>query len=150
MEKIEVFKILIPALFGAIAGVLGAGGILQFLIKRHDEKTSEIKTLNEKVDKLAKKEDVDKIAREVDIIKKRFDEDRATNARIRILQFSDEIRHPVLTRSKESYDQILQDIDDYEEYCDKSPGYKNSKAVAAIGFIRDKYNEHLKDDSFLK
>lgn len=150
MERVEIFKILIPALLGAITGVIGAGGILQFLIKRHDDKNNEMKALTAKIDNLAKKEDVDKLTCEVDFIKKRLDEDRATDARIRVLQFSDEIRHPVLTRSKESYDQILQDIDDYEEYCEKSPGYKNSKAVAAIAFIREKYNQHLKDDSFLK
>lgn len=127
-----------------IAGAVGGGGVVTlaiFLINRHDAKKGKYKALEDKVDGFE-----NHLIR----IEKKMDAQNATNARIRILQFSDEIRHEVLNRSKESYDQVLLDIDEYEKYCKDEPTYKNSKAVAAISFIRNAYDQHLKDDSFLK
>ena len=75
-------------------------------------------------------------------------EDRATNARIRILQFSDDLRHGI-SRSKESFDQIHQDIDRYNSYCKEHAEYENSLAVAAIKYIEAKYQDYLDKDGFL-
>lgn len=81
--------------------------------------------------------------------KQKSEERHATLCRNHILRFGDEILHGVL-HSKEHYDNILVDIDSYESYCNKHPGYKNGIAVAAIKHIEQMYQEHLSNDSFLK
>lgn len=72
----------------------------------------------------------------------------ATQCRSRILRFGDEILHNV-PHSKEHYEQILIDIDSYEEYCDEHQDYKNNVAVATIKHIKKMYQKHLERDSFL-
>ena len=68
----------------------------------------------------------------------RAEEERIDRARSRILRFNDEVmmgeRH-----SKEHFDEILVDIDRYEDYCDKHEDYENNKAVLAIKTIKDEY-----------
>ena len=75
-------------------------------------------------------------------------EREATQCRSRILRFGDEILHSV-PHSKEHYEQILIDIDSYEEYCDEHQDYKNNVAVATIKHIKKMYQKHLEEDSFL-
>ena len=91
---------------------------------------------------------VKKLASEVDTLKKEEELERARQARQRILRFNDEIlfnkRH-----SKEHFDEILDDIDTYEDYCDAHEDYENNKAVLAISTIREVYKECLRDHDFL-
>ena len=93
-------------------------------------------------------EHVKKLTKEVDTLKKEEELERARQARQRILRFNDEIlfnkRH-----SKEHFDEILDDIDTYEDYCDTHEDYENNKAVLAISTIREVYKECLKDHDFL-
>lgn len=76
------------------------------------------------------------------------EERHATLCRSHILRFGDEVRHGI-PHSKEGYDNILLDIDSYEEYCDKHPDYKNNVALATIKHIKKMYQKHLEEDSFL-
>lgn len=93
-------------------------------------------------------EQVKKLTSEVDTLKKEEELERARQARQRILRFNDEIlfnkRH-----SKEHFDEILDDIDTYEEYCNAHEDYENNKAVLAISTIREVYKECLRDHDFL-
>ena len=93
-------------------------------------------------------EQVKKLTSEVDTLKKEEELERARQARQRILRFNDEIlfnkRH-----SKEHFDEILDDIDTYEAYCDAHEDYENNKAVLAISTIREVYKECLRDHDFL-
>lgn len=93
-------------------------------------------------------EQVSKLSQEVDILKKEEELERARQARQRILRFNDEIlfekRH-----SKEHFDEILDDIDTYEEYCRTHEDYENNKAVLAIATIREVYKDCLKTHDFL-
>ena len=91
---------------------------------------------------------VDKLSADLDGLKKECDERNATLCRTHILRFSDEILHGVL-HSYEHYQQLMVDIDTYESYCSQHPEYKNNIALVAIEHIRTKYQEHLRDDSFL-
>lgn len=143
----EVLKIILSAL----AGALGGGGILgfvQFLINRRDGKQNEIKALREALQGLAKKEDVDKLSSEIDTMKKQSEERNATNVRVRILRFSDELMQSVW-HSKDSFDQAILDCDFYEKYCSGHPGYKNSIAGAAIEYIRKTYQKCLEEHAFV-
>ena len=91
---------------------------------------------------------VKRLTAEVDILKKEEELERARQARQRILRFNDEIlfnkRH-----SKEHFDEILDDIDTYEAYCEAHEDYENNKAVLAISTIREVYKECLRDHDFL-
>lgn len=78
----------------------------------------------------------------------KLDESEATNARYRILRFDDEIRHKV-KHTEEHFNQIMEDIDDYERYCSGHPNYKNSKAVSAIENTRRTYEKCRRENSFL-
>ena len=85
---------------------------------------------------------------EIDTLKKEEELERVRMARQRILRFNDEIlfekRH-----SKEHFDEILDDIDIYEEYCRTHEDYENNKAVLAIATIREVYKDCLKTHDFL-
>ena len=76
------------------------------------------------------------------------EEYRIRRARQRILRFSDDIMLGE-NHSLEHYNDILDDIDIYEDYCDAHPGYINNKAEMAIELIRDTYEDHLHHNSFL-
>ena len=80
--------------------------------------------------------------------KAKSEERHATLCRAHILRFGDEVLHGI-PHSKEGYDNILLDIDSYEEYCDEHPGYKNNVALATIKNIKRMYQKHLEEDSFL-
>ena len=88
------------------------------------------------------------IKNEVDALKKDEELERVRMARQRILRFNDEIlfgkRH-----SKEHFDEILSDIDVYEDYCRTHEDYENNKAVLAIATIREVYKDCLKTHDFL-
>lgn len=91
---------------------------------------------------------VNALAKEVDELKKDEELERVRFARQRILRFNDEIlfekRH-----SKEHFDEILDDITLYENYCADHEDYENNKAVLAIGTIKEVYKQCLKMHDFL-
>ena len=76
-------------------------------------------------------------------------QERASDYRARIIRFNDEIMEEK-THTKEYYDNILEDIDKYEAYCNDHPDYPNNKAVMAIHNIKAKYEEHMENNSFKK
>lgn len=75
-------------------------------------------------------------------------ENKAMSYRYRILRFDDEIRHGT-KHSKEHFDQIIEDVDAYEKYCDKHPDYENNKAVLAIENIKTTYKRCASEHTFL-
>lgn len=122
-------------------GVVGATvELLLFFVRRSDAKKNANSGVKHEVAELRK--DVGKLAN-------RFDEAQATNARIRILRFSDEVRHGE-RHSKESFDQVNLDIDTYHRYCDEHPDYKNNRAVMAIANIERIYRVRLEKNDFLE
>ena len=78
----------------------------------------------------------------------KLQESEASNARYRILRFDDEIRHKV-RHTEEHFNQILDDIDSYEQYCKDHASYKNSKAVSAIENVKRTYERCRQERSFL-
>lgn len=68
--------------------------------------------------------------------------------RQRILEFSSSLlagQKP----TKEHEENILEDIDNYERYCNDNPQYPNSKAVLSIKHIKSDYADRLKTHDFL-
>jgi len=76
------------------------------------------------------------------------DEQNAVNARSRILRFGDEVlcgqRH-----TKEHFEQILLDIDDYEKYTNSHPEFRNNKTVITSKRIKEIYERQLASNDFL-
>lgn len=91
---------------------------------------------------------VNDLQSEVQQIQKEEELERVRQARQRILRFNDEIlfdkRH-----SKEHFDEILSDIDIYEDYCRTHEDYENNKAILAIATIREVYRDCLMTHDFL-
>ena len=77
-----------------------------------------------------------------------YNEDKATSARRRIIQFADEIRRKI-DHSQEGFNIVLNDIKMYTNYCDTHPGFKNDQAKVSIRIIEDVYAECLKENKFL-
>ena len=112
---------------------------LQFLITRHDQKADKQNVITTALDAIDKR---------LTAIEDRIEKEHADNARVRILQISDECRRGIL-HSKETLDQVLGDISDYKRYCKKNTDYENSKAVLAIKNIESVYAKCLEEDDFL-
>ena len=93
-------------------------------------------------------EQINKIDSELKAHVQRTEEYRIKSARQRILRFSDDIMLGE-NHSLEHYNDILDDIDLYEDYCKTHPGYINNKAEMAIELIRSTYQEHMVNHGFL-
>lgn len=75
-------------------------------------------------------------------------QDKAEDSRRRIINFSDEIRRS-LKHSLENFNNILDDITFYKNYCRTHPEFQNEKAVHSIAFIEEAYDKCIKENSFL-
>lgn len=75
------------------------------------------------------------------------DERNADMWRANILRFNSELIR-CLPHTKEDFNNIFLDIDDYETYCRDHPAYKNSRAVHAIGNIGRVYDQRLEKHDF--
>lgn len=73
---------------------------------------------------------------------------QAKNCRANIIRFGDELLHNTL-HSKEAFDQVLLDIDEYEQYCEAHPEFPNGVAVLTAKRIKQVYAECLERHSFL-
>lgn len=105
----------------------------------------------DKVDELKKelKQEIKATNDDVDSVKKALathitdgEEEKAKQARQRILRFFDEICAGQ-EHSESHFEDILDDIDFYETYCSEHPKFKNSRGATAMEQIRDTY-KHLK------
>ena len=76
------------------------------------------------------------------------DERYAKQCRMRILRFNDELLQKA-RHTKEHFDEILDDITEYERYCEMHPGYRNSKANMAIANVETIYQQCLAEKNFL-
>lgn len=91
---------------------------------------------------------VDNLIKKVDLLEKDISQDRAQNARSRILRFGDELRLKQ-KHSKDMFDSTLIDIDIYEKYCNKHTEFANNVTLATIAIIKDTYQECLINNNFL-
>jgi len=128
-----------------ITFVLGGGflSFIQWLIQRHDNRKDEIGKLKKYMEEMEKRL-TDKITQ----MEEKADERNAINSRVRILRFADETQDG-RRHSKDSFDQCLRDIDDYEDYCVKHPDFKNNQTVQTTAYIKRIYAERLEKHDFL-
>ena len=113
------------------------------------------KALNEEV--IEKQDEFQKESQEyrkknderIENLSNKMDERAAEDARNRILRFGDEIKSKQIRHSEEYYNQILDDITDYDKYCHEHPDFKNERTVATEKIIRQEYEEHMLHNDFL-
>lgn len=135
-------------------GVIIVVSLIQALSKQHDpwlwllEKLGE--TMNKKMlnnqERLEKK--IDKLESRLEENEKEDAMNKAYGSRRRILRFADEMRKNE-RHSLEFFNEVLNDIKTYKDYCDKNPNFENDKAVISIEIIEEKYKKCLKNDDFL-
>lgn len=108
------------------------------------------KTINHQVlDELGViKKDLTGVHEELDEMKKEAEVREANAARNRILRFDDELRRKI-EHSEEFWDQTLDDVSFYRQFCDDNKKYPNSKADAAMQNIEEIYHECKKEDKFI-
>lgn len=119
-----------------IVSVLIGGGLfafIQFLINRHDSKHDRLKAVTEAVNKLSAR---------IDDLDGKIDQTNAITARVRILRFADEMQENK-KHSKDSWDQCMSDITDYEDYCNDHPKFRNNQTSATIEYLTTQYKERL-------
>lgn len=93
-------------------------------------------------------EKVDKLEADLDEMKRTNAEGRAKQNRTVILRFGDELRLGV-KHSKDSFDNILVTISDYDLYCQAHPEFKNKIAEVNEKYITQIYEECLRNNTFL-
>lgn len=119
-------------LFTAIVGSTAVASLIQFFVTRNDDQRALIQDLIKALNRL---QDV-------------FDQYRAKCARRDILVASDDVRYGT-RHSKEWWNQVLEDITEYNQYCDAHPEFKNNKAVHAIAHLDTTYAKILAKNDFL-
>lgn len=77
------------------------------------------------------------------------DERNADLHRMYILRFNTELLRGI-NHTKEDFNEILFNIDYYERYCAEHPEYQNNRATHAIKHIKNVYDEHMENGTFLK
>lgn len=104
------------------------------------------KSVIEKVENLESK--IDDLESKIDDEREGMEEYKARQSRIRILRFGDEMRNQKM-HTKEHFDDILTDIDVYEQYCAGHPNFRNGISVQTIKYIRNTYDKRLVKNDFL-
>ena len=128
-----------------ITSLLGGGVVaavllfIRFLIERHDGKDKQTKEIIDEIRSVGKK---------VDNVDGELQEHKAVLARTHILRFNDELYNHI-DHSKEYFDQTLEDIDTYENYCVTHPNFKNARTVFAEDNIKSVYKKLTEEHKFL-
>ena len=139
-----------------ISGVVAC--VFMTIVQKASKKYKPWSWLAEQFGKAANKEMLDKLDKvegEIKEIKNKDEEqDRlidlrvAKAARRRILRCSDEIRKKD-RHSEEYFNDVLDDISYYKQYCNNHPEFENEKAVLAIKLVKRTYEKCISDNDFL-
>lgn len=93
-------------------------------------------------------ESIEKLQKTLDAHIREDEDEGARNRRYRILRFYDELCEK-RQHSESHFEDILDDIDAYEKYCDKHPNFKNSRGHVAMQEIKRTYGVVKSKGGFL-
>ena len=126
-------NILISGIVSIIIAIVGSQWFASW-IQSHNSKSlrSEITSIQDEIGKMKTNEEL----REV------------KNTRRRILRFNDELLIGI-EHSKEYFDEIVSDTDEYKRYTESHPDYSNGKAKLACENIERVYRKCLENRKFL-
>ena len=123
--------------------VVALVGIIPTIISNRKKTQASIKETNE-----AMEQRVSKIQTTLEKHISEDEDDKARTQRYRILRFYDEMCEHRL-HSESHFEDILDDIDEYEAYCEGHPKFKNSRGQAAMRAIKAAYAEIKARGGFL-
>lgn len=121
-----------------ILGFILGGGFLtfiQYLITRHDQKHDQSNAILERLNALDTK---------VGKIEASLDERDAILARTHILRFKDELYNGI-HHSQEYFEQTLDDIETYNQFCADHPKFANGRTKAAAVYIQSEHDRLFKE-----
>lgn len=125
---------LLSKLLTACAPILVALiGIIPTIIANRKKTQDSINESNE-----ATKKQFSDLKSDYDSHVKEYEEAKAKAQRYRILRFYDEVCEG-RKHSESHFEDILDDIDEYEKYCDSHSEFKNSRGHLAMEYIRETY-----------
>ena len=141
----QILNTIIGCLFGG-----GVIGFIEFLIKRKDDKEDKNKEIIKAINKLDEKVDdrFNTLDAKIDSVDRKGDERNAITSRVRILKFRDEMLEGK-GHTHDSFQQVLNDIDEYEKYCEEHKDFRNNQTVSTIEHIKHNYSERLEKHDFL-
>lgn len=148
----ELLESLTKMTFGEITGkaaliIAALSVFIEFVPVKINPLSAVLRWIGEKMNGELTKQ-VESLKKQVVSLEEKQDEERAENRRVRILRFGDELLHDK-RHSKESFDQTLKDISDYEDYCREHPDFKNDMTVSTTEVIKEQYKKCFKEHSFL-
>ncbi len=118
-------------------------GIIPTVISNRKKTQESIKASNEAMEKR-----MDKMQATLDNHIHEDEDERARNQRYRILRFYDEMcEHR--DHSESHFEDILDDIDDYEKYCLSHPEFRNNRGKVAMEYIKTMYGKIKSSGGFL-
>lgn len=91
---------------------------------------------------------IDELRETLDAHIKDEEENKARQARLRIIRFDDELCAG-LAHSESYFDDILDDVDTYEAYCSAHPDFKNNRGKAAMDHVKEVYTKLKNSGKFL-
>ena len=130
---------------GVAAVIAGLFGLATQLLNRRwakqDEKNGRLKEIQDAIT------DVDsRLKAHVEADDERY----AVQCRTRILRFADElINEPKHLHTQGNFEQTLQDITEYDQYCADHPHFKNERTQRSAEIIRKVYDECAREHKFL-
>lgn len=145
MDLLEILKTLSAGDYALIA--IGALSLVQIAPIKIDPWTALLKWIGRKITgELSDK--IDALSDKVGKLEAKEDERDAVNKRVRILRFEDELQREQ-RHTKDSFDQVLSDITDYNEYCAGHPHFRNDQTATTVEHIKKVYADRLERRDFL-
>mgnify|MGYP003316631701 CR=1 FL=1 len=143
MNWLAVLQACVPILVALV-------GIIPTVISNRKKTQESLKEMQDQ-----SKKDMDMLKSDVAGLKKDFaqhmkedEENKAQEARYRILRFYDEVCEG-RNHSESHFEDILDDIDFYEQYCETHKEFKNTRGHAAMLHIQKVYMEVKAKGGFL-
>ena len=93
------------------------------------------------------KAEIMSLKKELSEFKKEQKFNEATAARRRILRFNDESIFG-MKHTREHFDEVIADIDNYESFCRENTDYQNNKGKMAMKNIKDIYQKRIAENKF--
>ena len=140
---------------GEIIGAISGGSILIVVLGLIKVKPLEISVWNwifRKIGKAFNGETLDyvkSIQKTLDEHLQQHDKSQAESNRERILRFADEI-YDGKKHSKESYDDIIDIMRDYDQYCEEHKDFLNGRTHAASEIIDSTYKKLFTEHKFVE
>lgn len=139
---------LLSAVIVAVLAIVGQ--VIVHKMQRKDTLTDTAANDNKKIfDKLQTiSTEVVELKDTIEECQEQLKEESVIQARIRILRFADEIligrKH-----TKDHFDQIMDDITRYEQYCSMHPHFPNNITVTSTQIIKENFKDSFEKNDFL-